>query len=212
MALWLVSDAVSRLRSLLNDGPADKFVFKSKAFPPPDGLTRRFFAGHTHVVPDSLSIYLNGAEISPSGTPDYVRGSFDLVSAPAPSGNLQATYYHQWFTDAELENFLQSAAENLRYTAIDVDIDQPLRPVLLNLAACDAWANKAGEYAAALVASAAGYSVDRSKSHPNFRALSEAACKRAQELLDSYIENPLSANSPQMAFVSFRLPIYQPKT
>src|SRR6188768_305631 len=104
MAAWDTNSAVASLRSLLGDGAADKFEFKSPAFPTADSVTTQFFVGQTRLVADTLQVYLNGVAVDPTETPDWAKGSFKYsLSGMAVSGEIEASFYYQWFTDAELE-------------------------------------------------------------------------------------------------------------
>lgn len=226
---WDVSSAIANLRSLLGDAETDKFEFKTLVAPQPDGLATRFFATQTRLVPGSLEVYHNGVQVNPSGTVDHVKGTFAYAPlGVAPSGQLEASFYYQWFTDAELVRFLDQGSQMLAQqatqtqtfvdllavyladdTLTEIAIDIALQPTLLQFAAFAAYSRKAAEWADALTASAAGYTMDLSKRGPNWEKLAKNALDAAKAALDLYTSNPLSAKRTILRFVSYRLPPYQ---
>lgn len=212
MPVWDVSAAVASLRSLLGDASADKFEFRVGAQPAPDGVTVRFFLGHTRLVEEGVQVVANGVVIDPSGvTLDAVQGVVTLVEVPAPSGTLEASYYYRWFTDPELQEFLTQAVNVQRFDSIDSEeMPVALRPVALDFACYYAFMRKAAEYADSLEASAGGLTVTQDKSHPNWRSLAEASFKNGKEKIQLYVDNPLNTKKPQMSFVTFGLPRYIP--
>ncbi len=215
MAAWDQSSAIASLRSLLGDGASDKFEFKSDVFPTPDGVTRKFFVGQPRVVPDTLSVYVDGnAAVSgaPSGVVavDYETGTFDLGTAPSGSVQVQASFNYQWFTDEELADFLTNAGTLLNFDTItDPALPVGVRAATLDFAAYYAYMRKAAEWADSLKATAAGYEADQSKSGPNWTALAKLAYEKARDKLKLYVENPLGQATPEIRFIAFRLQRWQ---
>lgn len=209
MAAWDATTALSSLRSLLGDHATDKFEFKASCFPTPDGIVQKFFVGQTRVVDDTLEVFVGGVATAVSGTPDYDQGCFNLASAPS-GVELQASFHYQWFTDAELGEFLTAAASLLGFeTVSDSGLPVGVRASVLDFACYYAYMRKAAEWADSLTASAAGYTADQSKSHPNWRALAETAMKNGQAKLKVYTDQPLATVTPAMKFVRYRLYPYQ---
>jgi len=222
---WLTSDAITQLRSILGDGPADKWEFKVNAFPTPDGVTTRFFVGQTRVVADTLQVYLAGVATAVSGTPLWSTGEFDLATAPGADDELQASFFYQWFLDRELAVFLDDAAQMLSLydsatsgfvalvdtEASSVSIEIGIRPSLLQFAAHSAYMRKAAETADSLQAGApAGYSIDTSKRHPNWAGLAKMALEQAKAKLEMYTDNPLNSQRALVRAVAYKLRNYQP--
>lgn len=213
MASWSESAAIAQFRSIVGDGVSDHFVYKTKPYPSPDGLTKQFFAGHHRIVSSTLSIFLQGASLAVSGTPDYTGGYFTVTTAPSPSGNFQASYYYQWFTDTEIVSFLTSAANALRFDTVDDSgIAIGLRPALVTMAASDAFYRKAAEYSNAISAQGGGFSVDKTHASPNWKGLGEAFFKKSQDLIELYVKDPLNQRTPEMRFVTIKLLEYLPRT
>lgn len=215
MAAWDQSAAISSLRSLLGDNASDKFEFKADVFPTPDGVTKKFFVGQTRVVPNTLSVYVDGVPPvsgAPSGVVDIDEetGTFDLGTAPSGNIQVQASFNYQWFTDAELTEFLTSAGTMLNFESItDPALPIGVRAATLDFAVYYAYMKKAAEFADSLKATAAGYEADQSKSGPNWRDLAKLAYEKARDKLKLYTENPLGQASPELRFVAFRLPNWQ---
>jgi len=204
VARWENGSSVASLRSLLGDGPSDKFEFRTSAVPAPDGVTCRFFLGRQRLVEDSVVVYENSVSGAP--TIGAALGTADFLTAPAPSGTVEASYFYQWFTDPELLEFLTLAANTLRFeSSADAALPVGLRPALLDFACYHAYMRKAAEYAEALSGSANGFEVNQGHAHPNWRSLAEAAFKNAAEKVKQYAENPLGAKLPRMCFVSYQL-------
>lgn len=214
MAAWDTTTAVSSLRSLLGDNAGDKAEFKADCQPAPDGVTKRFFAGQPRIVSGSLSVFLSGIETAVSGTPDYDRGTFDLATAPSGSVQVQASYTYQWFTDAELSTFLTQGATMVGYESVsDALLPIGLRPALLDFSAYYAYMRMAAIWAESVTASAGGYTVDQSKSHPNWRALAEMALRAGQEKVKLFNEAPGDTKSPSVAFSKcYKVDPYIPST
>ncbi len=212
MAAWDTNSALASLRSSLGDGVSDKFEYKTSVFPTPDSVTTQFFVGQTRVVPDTLRIFHQGVEVSPSGTPDYATGAF--LYAPgsvAPSGEVEASFYYQWFSDAELTSFINDAASIFGFETLDDGaLPVRLRGAILDFAAYTAYMRKAAEYAETVEASAQGYTFNRGKAGPNWKELAAASLKAAEDKVKLFVDNPAGNALPQLRFLAYRLRVYVP--
>lgn len=208
MADWELSSARASLRSLLGDGPADHYEFRSAAYPPPDNVTKRFFAGQPRLVDGSLAVYVGSAAVSPSGV-DWAKGEFVLNDAPSASVEVHASFYYQWFTDAELDAFIVTAAGLLNYDGITTVVIG-LRGAVLDYACYYAAMRKAAEYADAPVASAQGYEANQARPSPNWRLLAKEYWESATAKIKLFVDNPAANAGPAMAWVSYKLARVQP--
>jgi len=210
---WTKSQAVSQLRIVLGDGRSDKFIFRGDALPPADGMTTRFFTGDKRIVESSLTVYEDGTERAISGDPDFESGTFDLFPPPAVSGLVQASYNYRWFTDLELQSYLESNTMTLGYTGLD-DSSIPLgvRGIIAEFSACSAYRRRAADTAEELSVEGGGYSADRSRQMPNWSRLANEMCQSATDKLKLFVENPLTGTNttPAMKFVAFGLAPYVP--
>jgi hypothetical protein len=217
MADWLLSTALASLRSLLGDTDTSKFVFRGNASPPPDGVTMRFFAGDSRLVPGTLDLLLSGLPVAPSGAVDPARGTFQLAPsgfAPAANAEIHCSYYYEWFTDAELTDFIGQALPVLNATDVtDTALPLQVRPVVLQFAAYYAYMYKAAEYASALSSVApGGFTADRKTATPNWASLAKQSYDTAGKLLTLYNEGALRTAAPNFVLVTYRLPNYVPKS
>lgn len=145
------TDAVTSLRILLSDGARDKLRWKKAALGECNGTNATFktfeFRRITDFTgPDSPEgVYVNGA--LSTVTEDFNEvGQFTLSSAPAQGSTVEATYYSQWFTDAELEQFLTQATQWLG-NGDDYTITQSgLRPAALKYSEAEAYKKLAIRY------------------------------------------------------------------
>lgn len=204
MADWDLTSARASLRSLLGDGEADHYEFRSVAYPAPDGVTRRFFAGQPRLVENSLVVNVGSDEASVSGSPDWAKGEFVLTTAPSASVEVHASFYYQWFTDTELDAFLLAGAGLLQYEGVP-PVVIGLRGAVLDFACYYAAMRKAMETADGPVASAQGYEANQSRSSPNWRLLAKEFWDAAAAKVKMFVENPAANAGPAMRFVSYRL-------
>lgn len=209
---WTVSDARDRFRICIGDGLADHYEHKSEVTPTADGLHDQFFVGRTRLVEPTVRCFLNGVELDDEFEVDPVPGLITVLTPTPPSGVVLASYYWQWFTDAEIDVFLQDAANALGFTGVDdATLPVALQSVIMDWGAAVAYTRKAAEWAEALQASTPdGYSLDTGKAHPNWAKLAQDAMKRGKDKLDAYLESPLAFSKPEMRLTSFRLPVYIP--
>jgi hypothetical protein len=210
MAVWDISSATSSLRSLLGDNVTDKFEFKSDVYPTPDGVTRRFFVGQTRLVADATEIYHDGSLVTVSDI-DLERGAFTYPASGTPvMGLLQASFYYQWFTDAELVAFLTEASNMLDIESPSGDFSVGLRPTLMSWACYNAYMRKAAEFAETVTAAAAGYEFKRDQATPNWTSLAKIALDQGNAKLKLFVMNPLTVQNPALSFKTFSLGRYQP--
>jgi hypothetical protein len=209
---WVQTDALTQFRRLLGDTDTDKYTFKTQLLPTPDGVGTIFHTGDTRLVAGTLRVYLNGALVDEGDyDADLQTGTVDLDEAPAAESVLLASYNFSWFQDDQLIAFLLTAANTIGMeTEEDTTLPVGLRPALLHFACYFAYMSKAAETADSIIASAAGYTVDHSKSFPNWKRMAENAKDSAKSAIDFYNENILSIGGPGIAIVSYRLPNYVP--
>jgi hypothetical protein len=111
---WLTSNA--DLRIALSDGPADKLMFNKQVFGTQNGVNTMFKTFEFRRVTDfsasgndaTLGMYINSILVAASGivADDPTVGVVKLLTPPANTDQVTAAYYIQWFTDAELSEFL----------------------------------------------------------------------------------------------------------
>lgn len=144
MADWLTSE--SDLRKLLADDPTDKLSWRKTVFGQVDGVNKTFKTFEFRRVTDfttattPLGVFVNDAAVTVAS--DYTDvGQFELSAAPTAGQTINATYYMQWFTDDEVDSYLQSGANWLGFTDTFLQVVPGLRPSVLQYAAGDAYSH-----------------------------------------------------------------------
>lgn len=211
--LWTLANAIVSLRRRLSDSANDKYRHFMDVDPDPDGVHRVFAVADSRLVDDTLKVYIDGEENTPDAADiDLLKGTFE-IDAPDEGADIKASYYFQWFTDSELEEFLTQALRLLTFDSVtDTTIPAGLRTAILSFAAYYAYMKKAAEAAAVINASSAGFTSDNSEEHPNWMNLAKMALEAAKEELETFNETPVGANRPAMRFVAYRLPRYVPRS
>ena len=146
--MW--TTAVDDLRTLLSDGPEDRYNSRKQCFGEVNGTNlifrtfefRRITDFTTAVAP--LGVYIDGVRLDPSVIAnDYINiGEFVLAgsgSAPINGSVVEASYYNQWFLDAELQTFLVIATNWLNSGSLYVNTPSGLIPASLKYAAAEAY-------------------------------------------------------------------------
>lgn len=146
--------AVLDLRTKLSDGPTDKLRAFKRVFGQIDGTNKVFKTFEFRRVTDMtsgaypLGVYLNSVRLSAASiaadSPE--TGFFELVTAPTGSDVLEATYYVQYFLDAELETFLRFATEWLGLGPVFSDCPGGLQPAALQYALAEGYAKLASRF------------------------------------------------------------------
>lgn len=102
------------LRILLSDGPTDRYSYRKQVFGELNGSNTRFKTFDARRVTNftqTASVFLNGNLLATTAISDdnAYTGEFILQDAPIDGDILEASYYTQWFLDAELDDFLSQA-------------------------------------------------------------------------------------------------------
>lgn len=84
-----------------------------------DGSQETFKILHTPVIQDTVTIYLDGQQISEETdfNLDYGTGKLIFTQAPGDGVSIAADYEFATFSDSELEEFLITAGNNLSLAA-----------------------------------------------------------------------------------------------
>jgi hypothetical protein len=208
--LWTLSSAITSLRRRLSDGPDDKYIHQMEVDPEPDGVHRTFAVPDSRLVPDTLEVTLDAVYCIPDSI-DPEAGRFTLA-APDANQKLRASYYFQWFTDPELDDFLGQATQLLGYDGVgDAALPVGLRPPVLGYACYYAYMKKAAEAADSVSASAGGFSTTTNQQNPNWLAMARMAWDMATAEREAFAE-PIGSEKPAMAFVRYYVHRYVPRS
>lgn len=136
--------AIQDLRILLSDGATDKYNFRKRCFGEINGTNTRFKTFDFRRITDFTvtdSVFLDGV-LQPSSAivaDSPLTGEFILQNAPIDGSLVEASYYIQWFLDAELEQFVKDGSLWLSSTTEYINTAGGLRPALLKYAASEAY-------------------------------------------------------------------------
>jgi hypothetical protein len=143
------STAVSDLRTLLSDGPTDRYSSRKRCFGEINGTNQTFKTFEFRRITDFTTasapqgVYVSGTLVPASGIQaDYVStGEFTFTTSYIPvDGQLvEASYYSQWFLDNELQTFLATASNWLISNSDWTVIAPGLWPCALKYAAAEAY-------------------------------------------------------------------------
>lgn len=209
---WTTS--VADLRTLLSDGEADRYCRRKKVFGRQNGSNKTFFTFEFRRVTDftsteePLTVYVNGSAAGITAD-DPGTGFFTLATAPANNDILEATYYYQWFTDAELTAFLTSAVRWLGLGTDPSTLDDGLVPAALQYAAKDAYYKMAlrwRERASTAFMLEDAPRKEAIEAATGFEALVKSSYAMAKELRNDFYGRQGQANAPVfgVAFGSVR--------
>lgn len=152
--------AVDDLRTKLSDGPTDKLRAFKRVLGQSDGVNSVFKTLEFRRITDfstvdetgPLGIYINGEKVGPIAAPleydDLATGyfKFDASAVPPNGAVIEASYYVQWFLDAEVESFLRLASNWLGLGDSYSGIAQGLRPAALFYAAAEGYQKLASRF------------------------------------------------------------------
>lgn len=109
--------AVADVRTVLSDGPTDKLRWHKDVLGLQDGVNVNFKTFEARRISPlvgsngaPIGVFINNVLVSTSSE-DLESGLFVLSVAPINGALVRATYYIQWFDDAEIQQFLTTASE-----------------------------------------------------------------------------------------------------
>ena len=148
--------AVVDVRTILSDGPTDKLCWRKQVIGQLDGQNTFFktfeFRRISALVGASgspIGVFLNNVLATVSAE-DLPSGQFTMASAPNNGDVLVASYYTQWFVDAEIIQFLTSASEWIGTVDAYNSIPENLRPAAKEYAAAQAYQKLVARFASNL--------------------------------------------------------------
>jgi hypothetical protein len=134
---WITAKADIRIH--LNDGPTDRYHFRKRCFGELNSVNTRFKTFEFRRITDltkTQGVFINGVlqPLSAVSEDSVITGEFILTTPPQDGDIVEASYYTQWFLDAELENFLSQASRWLMSTADYTQVGPGLVPSALEYA------------------------------------------------------------------------------
>lgn len=141
--------AIPDLRVILSDGPTDKLRALKAVFGLQNGVNTTFKTFEFRRVSDfsssalatPLGLTVDGVRIPAASVvyDDLDSGMFQLTDPIQDSQQLAATYYIQWFQDAELDGFMVRASNWLGLSDDYTTIPSGLKTAALKYAAHEAY-------------------------------------------------------------------------
>jgi len=140
---WTGVDARDQLRRLISDGPTDRRAFQKKIFGAVDGANSAYKAFETRLVSGTVVVYVDGVSVAVAED-DLIAGEFSILPAPIAGATVRASYYWQYFLDAELDQFIEYGALKCGLSipvsdTIVTIVTDSLRPPVVHYAASDAF-------------------------------------------------------------------------
>lgn len=147
--------AVADLRLKLSDNPNDKLRAFKRVLGQVDGVNKRFKTFEFRRVTDftsasaPLGVYINQVIQAPAGiaSDDLNTGYFVFNVAPAVDDVVEATYYVQFFLDAELQTFLRFSSNWLGLGDDYTQVPNGLVPAAVHYAMGEAYGKLALRFA-----------------------------------------------------------------
>jgi len=218
-----IADIITSLRTLSQDGPADKVVFGenlgNNPTMPVDGTNKKFrLGGPAKTIPVvAASVYITivgtGAVFrTQTGftLDDATNGLISFTVAPNPGagqGNgVYADYNYQWFTDAKYTEFLnESAQQTLAGVADPTAIVEGLKEVMLQYALAHFWMSRASQYAERYSSSGgeAGQSIESVAKA--YITMADNANKRADKLKLDFYKRQGQREAPAVSLPHFSI-------
>jgi hypothetical protein len=154
--VWTTS--VWDLRIALSDQHIDKLRFQKQVFGDINGANLLYKTMEFRRVTNftaatsqtyNLGVFLNNQLLPTTAVTfdDNYQGWFTLASAPTAGQSLTASYYIQWFTDYELTDFLNMAANWIGTTTDITMLDPGLIPAALKYGCYQAYQKLSLKYA-----------------------------------------------------------------
>lgn len=144
----MYSTGIADLRTLLSDGPSDRHNYQKRCFGQVNGANVNFKTFEARRVTNFTiagtgGVFINSLIVPATGllSDNPETGEFVLISAyaPADGGVVEASYYNQWFTDIELDTFLQISSRWLQGTSIYLNTADQFVDALQKYAAAEAY-------------------------------------------------------------------------
>lgn len=155
MSHW--TTAIQDLRIRLSDGPTDRLHWRKKCFGQSNGTNLNFktfeFRRVTNfttqgIVDQVTGVYVGGALQPPTSIvyDNLQVGEFQLLIPPPEAVEVEATYYTQWFYDAELIDLTEQATLLILSTKEYLNVPPGLVPAVVEMAASRAYSKMASRW------------------------------------------------------------------
>lgn len=202
--------AIDELRAAMSDGATDKLRYRKRVIGIQNGTNVKFktfefrrvatFVGAAQPV----GVFVNDAPVVVSAD-DLSTGEFTLAVAPTDGDVLRATYFMQYFTDGELQDFLKQASRWLIGVDDFQQVQIALQPAAVAKACCQGYRKLALRFAENM---AEVYQLedapDEKRINPveQFRRMADDFCKEATSLRDDFYSRSGKKLAPRFATIA----------
>jgi hypothetical protein len=215
--IWTTSS--TDLRSIISDGPLDKYNFRKTVFGTLNGTNKSFKTLEQRRVTDlttataPLGVFVN--DVAATVTSDNpIEGEFTLTTAPNNGDKIEVSYYNQWFLDAEIFVFLQTATQWCLGVDDVTSVASGLRPSVLHYAAGEAYKRLSLFFARTMSATYKSEDQSGPALHPQAKIYFDSAVaevKLAETLRAQFYTRNDQYKAPLFRTLSGRVPSTQPK-
>ena len=212
-------DPITDLRILINDRDTDHEAWRKKCVGDVNGTNVDFKTWEKQRVTDFTAplgangVFVDGLLVAVSSDLP-VLGQFSVAVAPSAGSTVEATYYHQWFLDTDLDKFLKSSSHWLGFSGAPTDVPEGLQPAALHYAAQEAFTNM-GQ--ATMTNTSDVYLMEEGPKEKkvtvaqNFLSYAKLMREKANELRDNFYEGQGQASSPMFVSINGRVPKQVPE-
>ena len=185
--------AISDVTLHLSDGPTDKPAMQKALIGVVNGTNKIFKTFDARVLTNfttsvaPFGVYVNDALVAVDAH-DLESGFIVLHTAPQSGDTVHANYYHQWFNDTQLGQYLTSGAMFLNKGIFYDTLEEGLRVIALEYAKYLAYNEMAARTSRTIADTFRfedGSGKDRS-AEPNFNRMATACYDKAMEMRKDY--------------------------
>jgi hypothetical protein len=201
----------AKLRSYLNDDPADHQVIaenvgtsrKNRGFIREGAAT--LYLLEIGTVASSVQVSVDRAayrafpNTGAGESIDLVKGGLTFTEATKAKKSLAAHYQFQWFTDANLDDFLKSGTQWLQYYGSVIDgVPDGLLPAVKKYAAHEACGKLYQRYALLYDAGAEGRNANKNSIPERFAKRAEQELTEAGQIREEFGKGSAAQNKPSI--------------
>lgn len=122
-------NAILELRQIIADTASNKRTSGKRLIGNVDGVNKVFTTYDKRIVATTLQVFEGDTQLNKGfSLDDAIAGQISFTNAPAVQTVLTATYYWQWWLDAEVINFLNKGAETCGIVDPNANVAPPLKP------------------------------------------------------------------------------------
>lgn len=209
--------ALTALRQFLNDGPTDRPVKSKQIIGPANGVNKVFFTWEDRLITGTVSTIVNDTVIAEGANlaVNQALGQLTYLVAPPPSAAIVASYFFQYFTDAELTSALTAGLGQISDATLVTNVPNGLQQAVLCFAGYFAyykqamrWAQRMSERFILQDAPLDSETLGRSNL---FRQMANDLYKQAREMREDYYTQQGRREQPAWTVVKPYIPVIGPR-